>query len=124
MEQKVAEFEERARKPMTYEEALELDFGVMRAWLGIADTGKVAVFVILNMFEQLVASSPAILEAVYEHPERNALGYRAVYDALVDKDLSEKKFYEEVSALLRTFDMISMARFEALVEVQKGRRAE
>ena len=73
---------------------------------------------------QLVASSPEILEAVYEHPERNALGYRAVYDALVDEGLSEKRFFEEVSALLRTFDMISMARFEALVEVQKGKRSK
>ncbi len=113
----VEHFEQRVEEGVSLDEAMELDFGVMRGWLGLRP--KVAVFVILNMFEQLVSSTQVMKEAVYDHPERNVLGYRAVYDAFMDRGLKQEVFKREVTGLLATFDMISLARFEAMLGTRK-----
>lgn len=106
-------FEARVGEGIDREEAVELDFGVMRAWTSLRP--KVAISIISNMFEQLISSSQEMQEAAYEHPERNVMGYRAVYEAFMDDGLSDQEFRDQVMALLRTFDMVSLAKFEAIL---------
>ena len=112
----IGRFERAAAQPggLSLEEAFELDFELMRELLLIRP--KMAELVILNMFEQLIGSSEAFLRAAYEHPERNVVGYRAMEAAFWDEELSDEEFGAQLRGMLRAFDMVSMAKFEALLE--------
>ncbi len=113
MKQTIDHFAERVEEGVEAEEAAELDFEVMRAWLALRP--QVAIGVIMNMLEQLTLSSQEMLQAAYDRPERNVMGYRAVYEAFIDEGVNDQAFREQVISLLTTFDMVSMAKFEAIL---------
>lgn len=107
------DFERRARDGMTRREVYEADFLLMRGILALEP--QIAYSMVLNIMTQLIDVVPHLLEAMYDTPDRNIVGYRAVLAMIEDASISDAQLRERLSGLLSAYDMISLAKFEALL---------
>jgi hypothetical protein len=54
---------------------------------------------------------------IYDQPERNAVGYQAVLALARDKKVTDAELRDQVASVLKAFDMITVSKFRALLEV-------
>lgn len=120
LEALLEDFEAGAREGMTPEEALEADFALMRGVLRLKP--QIAYSSILNVFERLTRSIPELIKAMYDPPARNAAGWRAFLEQARDESISDEVLRQRVVGLLKAFDMITLARFEAELGRGEGER--
>ncbi|MEC9443107.1 MAG: GntR family transcriptional regulator [Myxococcota bacterium] len=116
-ERVAAALEEFARSAatMTPEEAFEADFELMRRLIALKP--QVAYSTMLNVLASIVRGLPQLVEMIYDQPERNAKGYQAVLALARDKKVTDTELRDQVASVLKAFDMITVSKFRALLEL-------
>ena len=110
----LAEFAESAAT-MSPQEAFEADFDLMRRLIALEP--QVAYSTMLNVLASILRGLPQLVDMIYDQPERNAVGYQAVLTLARDKKVTDAELRDQVASVLKAFDMITVSKFRALLEV-------
>lgn len=100
---------------MSPQEAFEADFALMRELIALKP--QVAYSTMLNVLSSILAGLPQLVEMIYVQPERNAAGYLAVLALARDERVTDADLREQVSGVLTAFDLITLSKFRALLEI-------